>query len=423
MLQVFIPVFIVSTILTIFAYTQFGKIIEGNMAQGQTELLQQLERVKNNMFALAIVAQLIALVAAFLLAENIRKSLNKILNYAVALANGDLTYRIHQNGKDEIGDVCVNLNKASEKIDELMVEIVNCAMDVSAAGEELCATTDEISGRMQMINEAAEDVLVGNEENQYNINNISDTMKRVDASIHELAENAKTQNQNAAAQKSAKSAIDESREICDVQREKMERSIEEAKVVNEIREMADVIAGISDQTNLLALNASIEAARAGEQGRGFAVVADEVGKLAEESTRSVAAIQETIEKVQKAFEGLKDNSKELLEFIDDKIQPQMDGYLQLSEDYYTDSDEVDNLAAEILAKVDKTVPEINQVTRLFADVRNSSDAAVENTSDIQGSIEGCAKAMDDTSATTATLAQLAQQLTDATIRFKVVEND
>ena len=286
MLQVFIPVFIVSTILTVFAYTQFGKIIQGNMTQGQTELLQQLERVKNNMFVLAIVAQLIALVAAFLLAENIRKSLNKILNYAVALANGDLTYRIHQNGKDEIGDVCVNLNKASEKIDELMVEIVNCAMDVSAAGEELCATTDEISGRMQMINEAAEDVLVGNEENQYNINNISDTMKRVDASIHELAENAKIQNQNAerckqkalAAQKSAKSAIDESREICDVQREKMERSIEEAKVVNEIREMADVIAGNSDQTNLMALNASIEAARAGEQGRGFAVVAAEVGK-------------------------------------------------------------------------------------------------------------------------------------------------
>ena len=213
-------------------------------------------------------------------------------------------------------------------------------MDVSAAGEELCATTDEITGRMQTINEAAEDVLVRNEENQYNINNISDTMKRVDTSIQELAENAKTQSQNAerckqkalTAQKSAKSAIDESREICDVQREKMERSIEEAKVVNEIREMAEVIAGISDQTNLLALNASIEAARAGEQGRGFAVVADEVGKLAEESTKSVAAIQETIEKVQKAFEGLKDNSQELLEFIDEKIQPQVDGYLQLSED-------------------------------------------------------------------------------------------
>ena len=72
-----------------------------------------------------------------------------------------------------------------------------------------------------------------------------------------------------------------------------------------------------------------------------------------------------------------------------------------------------------LIKVDKTVPEINQVTRLFADVRNTSDIAVERTSDIQGSIEGCAQAMDNTTAATITLAQLAQQLTDATIQFKV----
>ena len=89
--------------------------------------------------------------------------------------------------------------------------------------------------------------------------------------------------------------------------------------------------------------------------------------------------------------------------------------------YYTDSDEVDNLAAEILAKVDKTVPEINQVTRLFSDVRDTSDMAVEKTTDIQGSIEACAQAMDDNTATTAILADLAQKLTDAAVQFKVEE--
>ena len=430
MLQVFIAVFAVSSILTLYAYFQFGAILEQSAASGQIAILEQLDRIKYGMINLSIGVELIALVVSFFLAENIRKALNKILVFAVALAEGDLTYRIHDFRKDEIGEVCTNLNKAADKMDELMVSIVNCATSVNSAGEELCAATDEINERMQIINAATEDVVIGNEENQYNINNISDTMKRVDVSIHELAENAKTQSQNAEqckkkaliAQKTAKEAIEESRVMCDVQREKMEQSIEEAKVVDEIREMAEVIAGISDQTNLLALNASIEAARAGEQGRGFAVVADEVGKLAEESTRSVIAIQETIVKVQKAFEGLRDNSQDLLGFIDEKIQPQMDGYLKLSEDYYKDSDEVDQLAADILRKVDKTVPEINQVTRLFSDVRDTSDAAVNKTADIQGSIEGCTKAAGDTSTTTNTLAKLAQELVDATERFKVVES-
>ena len=191
MLQVFISVFIVSTILTLYAYLQFGSVIEKSMASGQTEILAQLDNIKYGMIKLAIVAELVVLAVSFILAENIRKAINKILAFAVALAEGDLTYRIHDFHKDEVGEACMNLNKAADKMDELMISIVNCATSVNAAGEELCAATDEINDRMQIINAATEDVLIGNEENQYNINNISDTMKRVDISIHELAENAK----------------------------------------------------------------------------------------------------------------------------------------------------------------------------------------------------------------------------------------
>lgn len=62
---------------------------------------------------------------------------------------------------------------------------------------------------------------------------------------------------------------------------------------DKIREIGQLIKGISEQTNLLALNAAIEAARAGVAGRGFAVVAEEVRTLARKVGEATAVITQS----------------------------------------------------------------------------------------------------------------------------------
>lgn len=163
-------------------------------------------------------------------------------------------------------------------------------------------------------------------------------------------------------EKKGEEAIKEARSLYEEKKNHMVQAIEDGRVVDNIKIMADTIASISEQTNLLALNAAIEAARAGEQGKGFAVVAEEVKKLAEQSSQAVTGIQDTIVKVQDAFKNLSGNGNDVLKFINEDVDPKFKEFGNMGNQYYNDSDFVSKMSEEIASMSEELTATINQVS-------------------------------------------------------------
>lgn len=154
----------------------------------------------------------------------------------------------------------------------------------------------------------------------------------------------------------------------------MERAMEGAKSVNQIHNLANSILSITKQTNMLALNAAIEAARAGEAGRGFSVVADEVRKLAEESGKTASNIQNVVKKVSNSVKELTSSAGSMIEYMENNISKDYEGFIKIAEQYNFDSQEflsfMDNFGAtaeELNRTISSITVAINEVTSTIND--------------------------------------------------------
>ncbi|MBQ1871320.1 MAG: methyl-accepting chemotaxis protein [Lachnospiraceae bacterium] len=343
----------------------------------------------------------IAVIISYILGMIITAPIKKVTTVVEKTSDFDFTdiegLDVFLKRKDECGVIMravVDMRKAlrgilgdissvSHQINYNVGELAGAGREVNSICTDNSATTEQLAASMQETSATAESIGNSVDSMKSAASEIKDLSVKGEGLAREIMERAE------GLKKSTEEATARTKTMYKDVKIKTDEAIEDSKSVNKINELTEAIMAISSQTSLLALNASIEAARAGDAGRGFAVVATEIGNLADQTSSTVANINEIVSEVNEAVAKMTRSLGDTVDFLENIVIKDYEQFTDVSIQYNNDADTFQNSMQTIEGEVrslndaiDAISVSVNGIVDTVSEAATGVNDIAEKTTDV-----------------------------------------
>jgi len=405
--------------------TNWTMIIEADRSEIRKPVIEMVIKI-------ASLAGIVIVVAAILITIMASTIVNPIITVAALVnktAKLDLTNDnlLVIKSRDEIGLIYNSIISMRDALREVVG-------DIASATDVLTNNANIVEESTVVLKSKADETLFETENVSSGIEETSATSEEISASSTEMIKSVEnianealsgyeiTKDILKRAQGTKASAIGSKEKTYDIYtsvKSELEVAIASSKQVKQIDNLANSILNITKQTNLLSLNAAIEAARAGEAGRGFSVVADAVRKLAEESGKTAADIQNVVKLVNKSVEDLAVSSEKMISFFEQQVIEDYGKNIEQALLFEKDADQFNSFMNEFSNEskvlheaIEGIVTAIDQVSVTVTEGAMGVSSISSKTMDIVGKIDGIKNTAVENK-------ENADNLNDITLKFKL----